>query len=259
MPQRGCTFCGARPLTREHVWPTWLSDVLGRHPKEFPGAYILETGEDHKTRRLIPSKRRFELTARCVCSACNSGWMNRIEGAARPYLEPMILGEPCEAGVEAQSAISAWIALRIMVSVHAHPSRYSLYDDWIRWMYENHSAPREWRIWLAAYHGSITNGYETRSIPSKTSEVGRLDDDDLIRTGVITTFFAGHLALKVAGLRPFTLRTPSASRLLPIHPSPGVALRWPPKRIFTDPSIDHLFDLFLRRGSSRIREQLDIQ
>jgi len=247
-----CMFCGGGPLTGEHVFPKWMSEVLTRHPKGFPETFKLAHGEDHKTQRIIESEREFALSARCVCGPCNGGWMSTLEADAKRYLEPMILGKKTTLDLVAQDTISAWIALKIMVGIRAHPSRFDVFPEWIQSLYEAETVPAGWRVWAGAYNGVLTNGFESGSVGEHPSEVEPREGGGVIHTGIISTFFAGYCVLKVAGLRRYRLPNPSADVLLPLTPSPGVPLQWPPRKAFTDATIGSLFDMWRRSGSSRI-------
>src|SRR5258708_14335434 len=95
---RRCVFCGGAPLTREHVIPRWLTDVLPEQAR-FRGQdqqVVLLPPKAARSRILLPHRERREpfnsMTVKSVCKSCNSGWMNEIEGRARPYLNRLIQG-----------------------------------------------------------------------------------------------------------------------------------------------------------------------
>jgi hypothetical protein len=49
-----------------------------------------------------------------VCGDCNSGWLNRIQEAARPLLLPLFEGSSHTINAVAQAKVSTWIAMATM-------------------------------------------------------------------------------------------------------------------------------------------------
>jgi hypothetical protein len=83
-----CVFCGFPKTTNEHVFPKWLRDV-------FPGRAVHYSepppGDDGEIREWRAGAINHK--ANVVCQKeCNGGWMSRLEGAARPHVEPLITG-----------------------------------------------------------------------------------------------------------------------------------------------------------------------
>jgi hypothetical protein len=58
---------------------------------------------------------------RAVCGSCNSGWMNTLETSARPYMTPLITGEPVALDWEQTTTIARWIAMKSIVAEHSTP------------------------------------------------------------------------------------------------------------------------------------------
>jgi hypothetical protein len=78
-----CVFCGVEgSLSREHVVAKWLRKALQiREPvREFSGATYVGKGET------------LAIVFHEVCDSCNKTWMKALETAARPVLEPLLLG-----------------------------------------------------------------------------------------------------------------------------------------------------------------------
>lgn len=100
-----CIFCGSTTIkiTKEHVYGQWLRDLYA--------------GETHAAHRLIREDgtgatfpgNPFDLQVRVPCEECNNGWMNDMEVAVRPFLEPMIRSEQVtELPSESQRSLAAW-------------------------------------------------------------------------------------------------------------------------------------------------------
>lgn len=124
-PFRKCIFCGASANSKEHIWPTWLHDLLGpvperaRHNKEVhnynPKVGLRVTG---------PTGRQGDqrtVRVRAVCTDCNNGWMNRLEGKVRPYLTPLATGERITLDQTALGIVAKWLSLKVMVVEHDAP------------------------------------------------------------------------------------------------------------------------------------------
>lgn len=87
-----CLFCGvvgAGQLTNEHVNPQWLLQYLGlpKNDQMFQGVASSATGELTQPPR-IHSTHSF--VQGHVCASCNSGWLSRLESAAKPLVIRLI-------------------------------------------------------------------------------------------------------------------------------------------------------------------------
>lgn len=97
---RACIFCGSTPVTREHVWPQWLSRRFPDSPLNWPndsnsrpllrqrakmvapGSWVSTEWEDEKGQGNTPA----EHVVKAACRDCNSGWMSRLEVEAAPII-----------------------------------------------------------------------------------------------------------------------------------------------------------------------------
>src|SRR5262249_15294087 len=89
------------------LWPDWICKIL-------PGNYTHRLKfETHTTvKKLNSLTKKFP----CVCEKCNNGWMNEIEKAVRPVLQPMILGRyPKRLTRHNQRVLARWMSLRCIV------------------------------------------------------------------------------------------------------------------------------------------------
>lgn len=88
---RRCLFCnsvlsGGR--SREHVFPEWLLEELDIGQAAVQPTQLRPDGT-------VVSKRSHELEQLQegrICTGCNTGWMSRLEVAARPLLRPLFRG-----------------------------------------------------------------------------------------------------------------------------------------------------------------------
>jgi hypothetical protein len=118
--RRECVFCGASELTKEHVFPRWLTKVLGT---DVVGPAVTSERTQHSQQ----GKRRQEWAAadvasfadRVVCGPCNNGWMSALESRAQPSLIPMITGNTTTLTPAAQMDLAAWVAMKAFVVEYA--------------------------------------------------------------------------------------------------------------------------------------------
>src|SRR4249919_1207427 len=104
-----CVFCGATPLSKEHVWSEWTYKTL---PKRQGGSHVrgvIQTTKGSPRIRGLRSIKKHQgdvsaIRIRAVCrsktrgtnslgkTGCNDGWMNHQEDAVKQILTPLILG-----------------------------------------------------------------------------------------------------------------------------------------------------------------------
>src|SRR3954454_13509204 len=112
-----CVFCGADgPLTLEHVFPDWLRPFLAVHGDE-DGTHrrqVFRVGgeETDRSHKGAPAT----LTVRSVCAGCNNGWMSRLEGRAKPFLETMLRGHSRTYYAGGQEVIATWLVKTALVA-----------------------------------------------------------------------------------------------------------------------------------------------
>lgn len=111
--ERVCIFCGASgALTREHVWPAWLSTLgLPNDPVR------METGPLNRlpdTRGPLPP---LNMTVKSVCAQCNNGWMSELEKSVQPILASMILGRQTLIEPTTQPILAEWAFKTSIVSM----------------------------------------------------------------------------------------------------------------------------------------------
>jgi hypothetical protein len=165
-PAGKCVFCGRRGLTKGHVWPDWLSEILPPTASH----HVLETGKTYTFTPVVPgpiySKRRRQGHAgsrkpRNTCGECNSGWMSVIEGSAKPYAVPLIQNVPFLLDTIGQRTLASLLCLIAM--------RYELLGDmravsvserdWLRYYRE---PSEDWKIWIAHYGGGNQDDHWAR-------------------------------------------------------------------------------------------------
>ena len=115
-----CEFCGASQVTKQHMWPQWTKPLFDATEQSHDSLLInIQSTKDlifiqpePKTTRGSTSTR----TIRKVCGKCNSGWMSRLEEAARPSLTAMMYSKQLVLDRQQQANIAAWTAMTSMVA-----------------------------------------------------------------------------------------------------------------------------------------------
>lgn len=59
------------------------------------------------------------LRVKCVCVECNTGWMKRIQDAAKPIVVPLLQGDAIALTEAQQKILASWIAMAVMCSTLA--------------------------------------------------------------------------------------------------------------------------------------------
>jgi hypothetical protein len=90
-----CAFCLETDLTDEHIWPRWMSQLLGSN-----GFTI---SSPHGPRR----RRSIDLTAR-VCRTYNNRWLAVLEHDVKPLLSSLIQGREQALLPSAQRLLATW-------------------------------------------------------------------------------------------------------------------------------------------------------
>jgi hypothetical protein len=118
-PAGKCIFYGGPGLTKGHVWPNWLKNILpttSPHHEITAGyfnTFELEVLGLPKTKeeKQGPARSR---KPRNTCQSCNSGWMSIIENDAIAFATPLIKGDDFQLTDEGQRRLAAFFCLITM-------------------------------------------------------------------------------------------------------------------------------------------------
>lgn len=161
-PAGKCVFCREqRKLTKSHIWPEWIESILPQkatHHEHIVGQVsTFEPKMDfpalwRKTKEGHVATRR----PRNTCYGCNGGWMRTIEEAAKPLMPSLLLGQQHRLNAAERRALAAFLCLvsmRIEFSSLEMRAIPAADHDYLR---TNFEPPREWKIWIARYIGTIS-------------------------------------------------------------------------------------------------------
>lgn len=122
---RACLFCGAVGIfSDEHVIPQWLLKFLALPEDDqlYQGVASTETGTLVEPPRIHST---FSFVEGRVCGECNSGWMSRLEGAAKPILIALMeqSRRPHSLSAAEGAVVGKWTAKTAYLHTWAGPSK----------------------------------------------------------------------------------------------------------------------------------------
>lgn len=249
-----CMFCRAtdRKITKEHVIPQWVLDLLEvdlRTAIEAEGGTV-DVGH-HGVRRATDNP--YLLKVKGPCANCNNVWLGQgLEGPASTVLGPLIMERSADRIITAadQEIIATWGAKMALMLDHAWRrggDRVLTEEDAHRF-YADLRLPEGWTVAIAQ-HTSRLSAWPL----SMTPLVGKDRTDRDFRTG-IATIVLGHLIIQVRAHPYGSLATidladvPNDPRI-PVGATP---IQWPPSQVLDDAAVElfalerHLLKPFLR-------------
>lgn len=127
---RQCVYCGAQPLTIEHVLPKWLTrleifaSVMNSQDEAAKKPHYLKKFSTDKEGRIngvgfVERGRRprfNQIEVRAVCGPnCNRGWMSKLEVDVSPVLTRLMNGESAVVSREELGLIRRWACKTAMM------------------------------------------------------------------------------------------------------------------------------------------------
>jgi hypothetical protein len=192
---RVCVFCGKDEVTNEHVFAKWLRSVLGSGRALHMHAFWDVSGTMLHSRSHEGHPFNIEVSRVCQ-KRCNGGWMNDLENAARPFLEPMVLGRGRSLNRQDQTYLAAWaykaaLMLNFMLPEEgraADPSEY-------RYLFAHKQPPPSAAIAVGAYSGEEHASFRGHPLHLGPQVRGRKGRGPF--NGYTMTFTVGQVAFHV--------------------------------------------------------------
>lgn len=167
-----CAFCGDdRTLTKEHVWPEWLIELLPPSKPDGRNIRVLSEGDSGGYRQKLRDEgpSGVDGTVRIVCeNHCNNGWMSRLETEAKAIMEPLIFGRRAEMRLREQRLLSFWAVKTTMVLEYTDRTTRMTTTEQRRALYagrETLALPEGTCVWIGslARHTALTRSYSHRA------------------------------------------------------------------------------------------------
>lgn len=94
----------------------------------------------------------FAYQSRKFCRACNSGWMNEVDQAARPVLRRLALDQPMALSQAEQSALALWTTKTVLGLLSIEPEEYRFAPPTLYQALHRAGAPLPGsQVWLGAH------------------------------------------------------------------------------------------------------------
>jgi hypothetical protein len=217
---RICIFCGDRANSVEDAFPRWLT---GR----FIGAGEVDAQMGIDAPPIAYRTNRPTHRIRKVCSACNNGWMSRLENRVIPVITRLLDEPNCTLDLHECNSLSRWAVKTSMVCESVNEPAHWIHNDLERTLIsQRDEMPPFSVVWIAKCVGFS-------SIYSMARNLGMGAGVDV--TGQprasVATFVFGELAIQVRKIVPRPNTPPSATITVEERPGPWqqiVLQVWPP-------------------------------
>jgi hypothetical protein len=248
---RGCIFCGAKPLTREHLFPLWLSEIVRDGADFFSHA-------DGKGRNW--SHPKLDIKVKCVCGPCNWGWMHELEDEAAPTLTPLIRGEARTLTANDQRLIGRWVAKTATVVTSVERRAAQVPADLRRLVRDQTEPPRNVHIDLYAYGpGLRAVWYRADVLQMESVKLYRPPNVGHLHSVALSV---GHF-VALAGIFPvanMTVMPPPGDATFRVNIWPGGPdVDWPPQGILDEDGLDRLPAQYLSKPENYERFRREIE
>lgn len=230
----------SRKRTKEHVFGDWTTPFL--QTPERPGTQIRwQETPDGKDQSSYPAKPA-QQTVQGVCHSCNSGWLSRIQTAAKPFLLPALQKPKRRSfGESAQEAMAIW-AFRAGIVAGSRGGPSAISESWLHDFYESRKLPDSCRVWIAA-----TPYRQFTYINHVAFKVFAEDAEPPPRANAFVDVLGiGHVGFCVlywSGMKPRSgmarLHSEFGNALMPIWPVTR-PIQWPPRKALSYSGLDRL-------------------
>jgi hypothetical protein len=235
-----CIFCGKGPTTKEHVWPQWMLDALGRN-----ATINVWRDQDDAGTAWRARGEGGQVQVKCVCADCNSGWMSNLEGEAKILLGPLINDVSLRLDAAQQQLIAVWCTKTAMVWEFTGRARNWFYSTAEReHLRTDRSLPADTRIWIGRHQSSNIAFCSGRRLSGATPT-----DKPALSDGYVTTLAIARLAVQILTVRRAPNHHDEGRLSLRSHPGPwnnlliGIwppvaGIWWPPTLSFSEPNLE---------------------
>ena len=243
-----CIFCGRPSAQVVYAWPDWLCRFLAEHQDTWRTMRAARTTDLAMVER---AEREADKTVDCVCGACSAGWMQRLEDNVRPFLEPMILGDPTPLPAARRKLLARWAAktaLLIERAAGASPRTPRAASEYVRKVGVHPGA----QVLVGQYGGRLRMLTSERTVSTRAAgaEASQLPPVRLTQT----TLVMGNVVLQVfsdsSRDAPPELTDDALRPFIALVGNPGRRVVWPPELPIDDERYDQL-----RIGDAGARER----
>jgi hypothetical protein len=239
--ERICAFCPNAAESGEHLWSAWMGSLLRATSYQF---------RDGKRSKVF-QKKSLNQKVTVVCRKCNSGWMSDLENKhAKPAMADIIhKGRDTFLTVREIVSISTFAFKHAVVADHADFDREPFFAAEARHSFRaSLTIPPGVQMWIGRF-GSRKGIFRGLYHGVDSSPVGGFKF-------YAFTYVAGFLALQVVAkvgigehkehieLGTIVQHRAWNSFAIPLWPSDGHAIHWPPPRDLNNKIIDQFANRF---------------
>lgn len=264
MASKVCILCGAPgPLTREHVWPEWYSELS-------PDLnYICRIHGGEEEREF--GSGSLDLQPRVLCGPCNNTWGGKnLEPYAKRILGPILKGDSRTLLFPQIRYLVTFATLKMMVYewVGNKENPFFTSEDGLR-LHKHRQPPLASRMWIGRYVGEMRQSGRISGevtlvslFPPEGKSAGKIQTHLLTCTYTIGEVLFQLFALKrTEEVRDWFRRDliegkfshtpgPWSKALASLNPMPAEPVKWPPTLAFDDAGfgiLAHRFSYDLQR------------
>jgi hypothetical protein len=188
-----------------------------------------------------------------VCGTCNSGWMSRLESAAKPVLTQLQAADSCSLDLVRQTILANWIVLKMMVVEHSIRNQ-AIFTQAARTAFmERREMPPNLQIWLfRCGKGRWRSGYArhasgARRIPiSELPNVPTVPDNPPNVKSVSLGFNELFIHANFTVLADFKLDLEHDRFGVRLWPFGGGSINWPPAFTLSEEAATVIAETILR-------------
>jgi hypothetical protein len=229
---RQCIFCGGSPVTKEHIFATWLSPLFPAPP----GKKMFADYQNYvKGQPPAPSKRRhtlnLDMQVKQVCESCNGGWMSDLEVAVMEVLPSICDDSKKSITQDEQTTLANWaVKTAIMIQYTGQKPFVPLFRR--KWVFEHHTPPPDTGIWIARYGGEgIATAVSRKLVIDSNSKLINRSNGQAVFFSIGSLFFV-VLCLYFENVRVrVESPAPIMKHLSQIFPPKTPNILWPDKGI----------------------------
>ncbi|MEZ5343767.1 MAG: hypothetical protein R2706_20730 [Acidimicrobiales bacterium] len=238
---RRCIFCeAAGPLTREHVIPLWLTEIISDQEPETPDWRI-----HYSSGGLVERDRQYSVPdptviVRAVCGSCNTGWMSELEQRVQPLIGPMVGGHRTTLDPRQQLEVATW-ASKTMMALEFHEPGTSVTTPADRTLMRSELRPPHHHRVRLAYRDAYSESLVAKMLVAGTENAKDSQPDCFALLLAI-----GFLVVQVWGghgtsteVEPDFVGTERRRTLSVLPPVPRT-VSWPPSVSVSDEDLDAL-------------------
>lgn len=239
---KACIFCGDRDMTDEHFLSRkWLERMMPSTEKF--SHHQERSGESVFDRWWKAREASFVVT--CVCTGCNSGWMNAMDERAHPLAEPLVAGLPVKmTDAESIELLASW-STKISMMADYRQERPTIPATHHAHFYEHKTPPETWHLRIASLDLPFGEWLAWAQAGSLNIAVGGADGANAYRAafGVNHFVLQAFVPFGVESMAP--LHRGFAEHAKDLWPPTFQPLILPPPRLLGKDDLDDFRDAFL--------------